>query len=311
MRCEEISEYLADHLTGALDPAAEAEFTQHLMECEECRIEFEDLKAIWSDLDHVPVPQPDSAAMRSRFMAALNNPQQPYRRFTMRQAAKPISVIALLIALATGATMFFSRCGLALACPGGHGEVVPAGEELSKTPVDLQSHVRGSSTATVSLVEYGDFECPPCGTYEPVVRKVLERFEGKVSLEFRHFPLSAIHPNAVLAATAAEAAGDQDHFWEMHDLLFQMQSKWKNAPDAERQFIDMAGQFGLDKEKFEKSLRDPQIRSRVEKQADMGRSLGVQATPTFILNGKVLESMSPTVEAFAEEIERALKKSER
>src|SRR5437867_7495308 len=104
---------------------------------------------------------------------------------------------------------------------------------------------RGASTAPVTLLEYGDYECPPCATYNPIINSVLQRFDRKVRLEFRHYPLR-IHPNAGKAALAAEAAGEQGHYWEMHDLLFESQPQWSRAGNPEMEFAAMAGSIGLD-----------------------------------------------------------------
>jgi protein-disulfide isomerase len=127
-------------------------------------------------------------------------------------------------------------------------------------------------------------------------------------LEFHHFPLTTIHPTALLAATAAEAAGDQGHYWEMHDMLFASRSKWSRAADAETQFIAMASQIGLDAEAFAKSLRSPETQQRVLDDSARGRGLQVEATPTFFVNGQKVQSAPNTFEGFADLIEHALKK---
>jgi protein-disulfide isomerase len=317
MRCEEISEYFADHLTGTLSPAADTLLSQHLIDCARCRTEFEDLTRMWSDLERIPAPQPDSAAMRMRFTAAMtaarldnHRPKSNFSigRFNMRQAAKPIGVIAVTIAIATGTALFFSRCGMALACPENRGKISSVTAAPPANPFGPGGHIRGSAAAAVTVVEYGDYECPPCGTYEPIVTKVLQEFAGKVKLEFHHFPLTTIHPNALLAATAAEAAADQGRYWEMHDILFASRSKWSKAADAEMQFIAMASQIGLDSTAFAKSLRSPETQQRVRDDMARGRDLQVEATPTFFLNGQKVQSAPSTFEEFADLIEHALKK---
>jgi protein-disulfide isomerase len=317
MRCEEIGEYFADHLTSTLEPAADTLVSQHLIGCARCRAELEDLRRLWSDLERIPAPQPDSANMRMRFAAAMTAAQQDIhrptsnyssRRFSMRRAAKPIGVIAVTIAIATGTALFFSRCGMALACPENRGKISAFTAAPPANPSGAGGHIRGSAAAPVTIVEYGDYECPPCGTYEPIVTKVLQEFEGKVKLEFHHFPLTTIHPNALLAATAAEAAGDQGRYWEMHDILFASRSKWSKAADAEMQFIAMASQIGLDPDAFAKSLRSHETQQRVRDDMARGRGLQVEATPTFFLNGQKVQSAPGTFKGFADLIEHALKK---
>jgi protein-disulfide isomerase len=311
MRCEEVIEYFADHLAGTLDASVEALVSQHLGGCARCRTEFEQLSSIWSDLQHIPAPQPDSSVMQSRLTAAVAVAERENRRrtsnlsnrrFSMRQAAKPLGVIAVSILIAVSATLFFSRCGMALACPALH----EAGGQISNspTPDSTNGHVRGPADATLTLVEYGDYECPPCGSYELMVRKLMARY-NQVKLEFHNFPLMSIHPDALLAATAAEAAGEQGHYWEMHDLLYASQSRWSRVPNAEAQFIDMASQIGLDTNMFKESLHSPQTKQRVLDDVARGKKLQVPGTPTFFLNGQRIQPAD--LNAFVDLVEHALR----
>jgi Na+/H+ antiporter NhaA len=148
-------------------------------------------------------------------------------------------------------------------------------------PVDPErDHIRGPEDAPVTLVEYGDFECPYCGQAEPVVRELLADF-GDVRYVWRHLPLSDVHPQAELAAQAAEAAAAQGAFWEMHDLLLGHQDALR-APDL----IAYAGQLGLDVERFTDDLRRHTGAARVAEDVDSADLSGVSGTPTFFVNGR-------------------------
>ena len=143
-----------------------------------------------------------------------------------------------------------------------------------------RDHIRGPIDATVTVVEYGDFECPYCGQAEPVVRELLRDF-GDVRYVWRHLPLNDVHPNAQLAAEAAEAAADQDAFWRMHDLLFAHQDALR-PPDL----VVYAEQLGLDVERFTTALREHTRASRVADDVDSADLSGVAGTPTFFIDGR-------------------------
>jgi protein-disulfide isomerase len=143
-----------------------------------------------------------------------------------------------------------------------------------------RDHVRGPLAAPVTLVEYGDFECPYCGQAEPVVRELLRDF-GDVRYVWRHLPLSDVHPHARLAAEAAEAAADQGAFWEMHDLLLDNQDLLTFSDLARH-----AEQLGLDVERFTNQLQDHSGAARVAEDVDSADLSGVSGTPTFFINGR-------------------------
>jgi Na+/H+ antiporter NhaA len=143
-----------------------------------------------------------------------------------------------------------------------------------------RDHIRGPIGAPVTVVEYGDFECPYCGQAEPVVRELLRDF-GDVRYVWRHLPLNDVHPRAQLAAEAAEAAADQGAFWEMHDLLLDHQDALR--PDD---LIGYAEQLGLDAERFTNDLREHAGAARVAEDVDSADLSGVSGTPTFFINGR-------------------------
>jgi Na+/H+ antiporter NhaA len=148
-------------------------------------------------------------------------------------------------------------------------------------PVDLErDHLRGPKDAPVTVVEYGDFECPYCGRAEPAVRELLADF-GDVSYVWRHLPLSDVHPNAQRAAEAAEAAADQGVFWEMHDALLDHQDDLRP-----RDLFAYAEQLGLDVERFREDLQRHRWAPRIEEDVDSADMSGVTGTPTFFINGR-------------------------
>lgn len=167
-------------------------------------------------------------------------------------------------------------------------------------------HVRGALNGTVTMVEFGDFQCPACGAYEPLVRKVVADNPTTLKIVFRHFPLTQVHQNALLAAKASEAAGVQGKFWEMHDMLYDNQQAWSSGLNARDFFVNYAKTLGLDVAKFSNDLNSSAIEAKILAEYQEGAKLGVQGTPSFFINGKKIENpQSP--EAFNELIKQASK----
>jgi protein-disulfide isomerase len=148
-------------------------------------------------------------------------------------------------------------------------------------PVDPErDHIRGPAEAPVTVVEYGDFECPYCGQAEPVVRRLLADF-GDVRYVWRHLPLNDVHPNAQLAAEASEGAAEQGKFWEMHDMLLEHQGDLKG-----RDLVRYAGMLDLEVPTFREYLRTREGAPRVAEDVDSADLSGVSGTPTFFINGR-------------------------
>ena len=147
-------------------------------------------------------------------------------------------------------------------------------------PVSERDHARGPASARLTLVEYGDFECPHCGHAFPVIAHVRRAFGPNLRFVFRHFPLRASHPHAGLAAEAAEAAGAQGRFWEMHDRMYERQDEI-DAKGLRRH----ARKLGLDLERFEHELVGQVHRERIRQDIAGGARSGVNGTPTFYING--------------------------
>jgi protein-disulfide isomerase len=150
-------------------------------------------------------------------------------------------------------------------------------------PVDpARDHVLGPEHAPVTLVEYGDFQCPYCGDAYPVARELVERFGDRLRLVFRHMPLDDLHPRAPAAARAAEAAGAQGAFWRMHDRLFEHQTEL-----SDDDLLRHAAAIGLDLERFERDLGDPALAARIDEDFRSGAASGVPSTPRFFVNGVI------------------------
>lgn len=154
---------------------------------------------------------------------------------------------------------------------------------------DIADHVKGSPEAKVVLVEYGDFQCPYCGSVYPYVGQVTEKYGDSIAFVFRNFPLTNAHPNAKAAAAVAETAGLQGKYWEMYNALFTNQSQWSSLTGTERTsgFAEYARQVGLDVDAFNTALTEKadQVNKKIAFDVALGKKLGVTGTPTFFLNG--------------------------
>jgi protein-disulfide isomerase len=169
-------------------------------------------------------------------------------------------------------------------------------------PIDRADHVLGAPGAAITIVEYGDFECPNCKQAAPVVKSLVERFPKDVRLVYRHFPLEDVHPHALLAAQAAEAAGGQGRFWEMHDLLFENQNHLKlNA------LLGYAQRLELDMTRFKADLEDEIYLQRVREHIDGALQNGVRSTPTFFVNGTLCD-VSFGLQSLVDVVEAAVKR---
>lgn len=147
-------------------------------------------------------------------------------------------------------------------------------------PVNKRDHVRGPENAPVTLVEYGDYECPYCGAAYPIVKRIQKTMGNDFCFVFRNFPLTEIHPHALHAAYAAEAAGLQDKFWEMHDMLYEHQDTLE-----EDDLFRYAQTLQLNTDQFAHDFSSDEVASKVEEDFSSGVRSGVNGTPTFFING--------------------------
>jgi protein-disulfide isomerase len=150
---------------------------------------------------------------------------------------------------------------------------------------DESIHARGPRNAPVTMEIYGDFQCPPCAVASTIIDDLMKQYPNQVRLIFYEFPL-AMHKHAVKAAMAAEAAGLQGHFWEMHDMLYQYQPIWSKASEVTGFFGVYAESLGLDTGQFEIDAKSPEVQARVISQGDAGAVRGVKNTPTIFVNGR-------------------------
>jgi protein-disulfide isomerase len=157
------------------------------------------------------------------------------------------------------------------------------------------AHVRGPKSAPVTIEEFGDFQCPPCGILAPVLEKEEKKYSERLRVVFHHFPL-AMHAHAREAALAAEAADLQGRFWEMHDLLYREQAVWSKASDVPTLFDSYARVIGLDLDRFKKDLQNPKVAAQVDADQKLGASRGVTSTPTLFINNVALgkEAINPS-----------------
>jgi protein-disulfide isomerase len=157
--------------------------------------------------------------------------------------------------------------------------------------VSVGGTVRGDKAAKITLVEYGDMQCPSCQAAQPVVNEALAKRKD-VKLVFKHFPISSLHPNAMAGATAVEAAGKQGKFFEMMDLMYKNQTEWRDLPNPESKYEEYASQLKLDVAKFKTDLKDKSIQDKIEKERNEGVAIGVSGTPTFFVNGQQIDNPS-------------------
>ena len=236
--------------------------------------------------------------------------KRPARK--QKSVVKPLSIIAIAIVLAAGTALYFSRQSsessstttAAAATPSSNMPLL-AGPKL---PMPLGGgRFKGSSGAPITLVEFGDYQCPTCAAFSPVVNDLLRLHADQVRLEFHYYPLRSIHRNAILAATAAESAGEQDRFWEMHDLLFQRQNAWANLPDPKAEFVSYARQLGLDADRFLKSMSSPEVQQRVLEDENKAQRANLNEVPSFFVNGYKILLPSTNAESFWQVIQQVPK----
>jgi protein-disulfide isomerase len=219
--------------------------------------------------------------------------------WSMPKLIRPVIVIVLAVAVAAGAAVFLSR----------------QPDRVSETnaaplSVDIQGggHVRGPENAELTLVEFGDYQCPSCKAYHPFVKEVLNRYPKQVRLEFHHFPLISIHPNSMAASRAAEAAGEQGHYWEMHDALFEYQEQWASRPDPKPVFAAIANRIGINGAILVQTMDSPKLQERILKDVELGDKAHVEAVPTFLIKGQQVH-IKLSMEDFVQVIEANLRNS--
>ncbi len=176
----------------------------------------------------------------------------------------------------------------------------------SGAKVTVPVYITGNVNSKIKLVEYSDFQCYYCGLFYPVVEQVVAKYKDQISFEYRNYPLSSIHKNAFAAARAAEAAGNQNKFWEMHHQLFSAQAEWESSTAAQSIFEGYAKQLGLNMAQYRKDFASSATNSVINASiAEFNKRGLTKATPTFLLNDKKIE-VSNKLDDFSKVIDAAL-----
>lgn len=184
-------------------------------------------------------------------------------------------------------------------------QAIPQDKAVSADKGSESIHIRGNPNAPVTMEEFGDFQCPPCGSFAAFAGELLKEYDSRLRIVFRHFPLAA-HEHAREAALAAEAAGLQGHFWEMYDVLYREQAAWSKAPDTRELFESYAGTIGLNVDQFKKDLDGEQAKARVDSDQARAESLGINVTPTIYINGQPVDPKDKNPEGVRAAINAAL-----
>lgn len=165
-------------------------------------------------------------------------------------------------------------------------------DNISQEVSDISTEsewVRGNPEANITLVEYSDFQCPACGYYSSIVERLGEEFYDDLRIVFRHFPLVSTHKNAFDTALAAEAAGMQGKFWQMHDILFERQAEWSDESNLKEKLIEYAQELELDESKFLEDFASDGAKEEVDRDLSLTQQLGLNSTPTFFLNDEKIQ----------------------
>ena len=219
----------------------------------------------------------------------------------------PFVIIGAVLVAVTAAVVLMSRPSVSNSTPTQNASLGPAQAPRQATqPGASNPWSRGMPTARVTVEEFSDFQCPACGALEPGLRRVMKDYEDRVRFTFRNYPLQ-MHKYAFLASRAAEAAGVQGKFWEMHDMIYDNQKEWSDSMEPRVQFDSYATRLGLDVQKFKADMERQDLADRVKADLLRGNSLGVKGTPTVFLNGRELvPGKLVTEEDLRREIEAAL-----
>jgi protein-disulfide isomerase len=210
-----------------------------------------------------------------------------------------IVVVVALLTLGSGTMLYRAKRLPVLTIP--KDKIAPGKEGIEET------HILGSLAAPVTLEEFGDFQCPPCSDLSETISQIEKDYRPRLQVVFRQFPLPAVHPHALEAAFASEAAGMQNRFWEMHDLLYREQSVWSIASDPRALFNAYAGMLGLNIDRFQKDLESEQVKARVAADQARGNTLGVAATPTIFINDRAVSPPALNATGLHAAIDAAMK----
>src|SRR5436305_9712660 len=211
----------------------------------------------------------------------------------------PFVIVAAvgLAALGSGAMLYQAKRP--------HLRPIPENKGLPETAGAESPHIRGNPNAPVTLEEFGDFQCPPCSSFATFGEELLTEYDSRLRIVFRNFPLPA-HEHAREAAVAAEAAGFQGKFWEMHDVLYREQATWSKASNVRELFESYAGTIGLNLDQFKTDIDSEKAKERVDSDHARGESLGITMTPTLYINNQPVEGRDKSPEGVRAAINAAL-----
>ena len=211
----------------------------------------------------------------------------------------PLIIIVIVLVAAVAVAWSLKRSATEPTAP----TVGPATTPTASQPVATNNappgadppHAKGPASAPVTLEEFGDFQCPPCGMLHPILQTMEHEFGSRIRVIFREYPLVPAHPHALSAARSAEAAGMQGKFWEMHALLFENQKAWKDAFDVRPIFEGYATRIGFNLDKYRQDVNSEAVAQRIFLDGKRAHALGVSATPTVFMNGREVpfESLAP------------------
>jgi protein-disulfide isomerase len=214
-----------------------------------------------------------------------------------------VIVVVLLAAIAGGSVLLRSKQPAAEATSFGVPTTsTPVASRAPSNTVPGQNAVvaaqsptpaaQAGATSGVSVLveEYGDYQCPPCGQLYPELKKIESEYGKRIEFVFHNFPLVRNHKNAMAAAQAAEAARLQDHFVQMHDRIYETQDKWKDLDDPHPVFLQYARDLGLDVARFQRDSNGQEVQQRIERETQQAIALGVQGTPTILIEGQQLKA---------------------
>ncbi|HEX7964048.1 MAG TPA: thioredoxin domain-containing protein [Candidatus Saccharimonadales bacterium] len=202
---------------------------------------------------------------------------------------KSFWAIIAVIVIVFGGILIFNK----------HDAKAPASNSAKPT-----QHIEGQGKAGVTLVEYGDYQCPFCGEFFPVVKEVVDKYQDQIHFQFRNLPLLQVHRNAMAAARAAEAADMQGKFWQMHDMLYQNQTSWAESNSASSIFEQYAGSLGLNVTKFKQDAASSHVNDIINADiAAFNQTGNEMSTPTFFLDGKKIQPAGLSLDDFSKLID--------
>jgi protein-disulfide isomerase len=175
-----------------------------------------------------------------------------------------------------------------------------------QAPAQTPVQAKDLPNVSVMVEEYGDYQCPPCGVLYPELKKIAAEYGNRIDFVFHNFPLTKNHKNALAAAQAAEAARLQDRFWQMHDLIYDNQNVWKDQEDPRPTFTKYARDLGLDLKRFARDLDGPEVQQRIAEDKQRADSLGIEGTPTVLIEGRQLKAEVTTPEGIRRGIDLML-----